>query len=393
MTQPSLFEHSPLETVPSPAILLVDNGSRRAQAVFGLRQLATELSGLIGMPVEGVSLLHSHKIPPDALDGEPALIVRQRLVLCAERNEHHVIIIPAFIGPSLAITEYLPKVIAEVKADHPELDVTVADTLCGNDPMQPDERLASILYDHILTTGPHPSNSTIAMVDHGSPAKVVNTVRNAIATQLTQRCASRSATQHFDVIASSMERREGEEYAFNEPLLEHIQPKTSHNKRGIAAMLFLLPGRHAGEGGDVAEICQDIVSREVFEELLITPLLSEHPLLSVILRDRLLAVYSPSDTQERHITQYLHLTQVTLPALSQRPTCDWPVSEDHCFQRIVLDTICDGLWYSTIKKPAYLHMSTQQAQQAVKLCIDIIAGRVDIHQLNHQSLVWRDKPR
>ena len=69
-------------------------------------------------------------------------------------------------------------------------------------------------------------------------------------------------------------------------------------------MLFLLPGRHAGEGGDVAEICQDMVSRE-----------------------------------------------------------------------------------------AYLHMSTQQAQKAVQLCIDIIAGRVDIHQLNHQSLVCRGKPR
>ncbi|MDA9194266.1 hypothetical protein N9P08_03390 [Alphaproteobacteria bacterium] len=42
------------------------------------------------------------------------------------------------------------------------------------------------------------------------------------------------------------------------------------------------------------------------------------------------------------IATYMHLTKEVLPSMARSDRTDWPVSEDHCFQRIVLDTICSG---------------------------------------------------
>ena len=85
-----------------------------------------------------------------------------------------------------------------------------------------------------------------------------------------------------------MERREGEAYAFNDPLLEKLG-EVDHFAGGrlILAMFFLLPGRHAGEGGDVAEICDALISDGDFDQIHNTPLLGEHPMLLEILEDRL----------------------------------------------------------------------------------------------------------
>lgn len=90
---------------------------------------------------------------------------------------------------------------------------------------------------------------------------------------------------------------------------------------------------------------------------------------------------------------YLHLTRTVLPDMARAPETDWPVVNDHCFQRIVLDAICGGVWYDHIARPAYKHLTTAQAQQAVDLCKAIIAGQADLHALNHQSLHWRGKLR
>ena len=51
------------------------------------------------------------------------------------------------------------------------------------------------------------------------------------------------------VEASSMERREGTEYDFNEPLLENLLGSEGFEKDVVLSMLFISPGRHAGPGG------------------------------------------------------------------------------------------------------------------------------------------------
>lgn len=93
------------------------------------------------------------------------------------------------------------------------------------------------------------------------------------------------------------------------------------------------------------------------------------------------------------IARYLTLTKETLPNAARQNRTGWNVSEDHCFQRIVLDTICGGVWYDHVQKPAYRNLTQDQAQRAVSLCEDIIAGRTDLNALNHKSLIWRGKRR
>ena len=60
------------------------------------------------------------------------------------------------------------------------------------------------------------------------------------------------------------------------------------------------------------------------------------------------------------INSYLTLTRNVLPSLAKDGSRTWPVVEDHCFQRIVLDTICGGVWYEFIDRPAYKHLTMEQ---------------------------------
>lgn len=91
------------------------------------------------------------------------------------------------------------------------------------------------------------------------------------------------------------------------------------------------------------------------------------------------------------VQQYLIMTREVMPKMARETTNKWPVKNDHCFQRIVLDSVCQGVWYESIDRPAYKHLNYAQAKLAVKLCDEIIAGEVDLSQLNTQSLTWRGK--
>lgn len=99
------------------------------------------------------------------------------------------------------------------------------------------------------------------------------------------------------------------------------------------------------------------------------------------------------------IQEYLTLTRDVMPLLAKQVKVEqskgsvkkWPVQHDHCFQRIVLDTICEEAWYECIKAPAYQHLNATQAKAAVSLCRRIINGQVDLTQLNESSLKWRQK--
>lgn len=93
------------------------------------------------------------------------------------------------------------------------------------------------------------------------------------------------------------------------------------------------------------------------------------------------------------VERYRHLTGIVMPALAKSEDTGWPVRNDHCFQRIVLDTVCGGVWYDHIARPAYKHLDAVQALRAVRLCEHILAGTADLAALNRQSLAWRGKHR
>lgn len=88
--------------------------------------------------------------------------------------------------------------------------------------------------------------------------------------------------------------------------------------------------------------------------------------------------------------RWLTLTRDTLPALASAR--NWPVGADHCFQRILLDHVCGGVWYDHVAgRPAYRHLSDGQIDRAVAMAEAVVAGNADLHTLDAQSLAWRSE--
>ena len=264
----------------------MDNGSLRPEPTLKLRALAAELSRRIGCPVHPVSLLHSAKVDPAELCGEPATVLEAFFRSRIAGGVNCFTVLPLFLGPSRAITDYVPQLVQEAQKTCSGLRVRIADPLAGADPAAPDPRLAEMVADQVRRTISEVSmeRPRVALVDHGSPVEPVTQVRNAVADQL--RGILGEAVR--DVRACSMERREGPEYAFNEPLLERVYGEDGAVGGDlVAAMFFLLPGRHAGSGGDVAGICAGLLDRGAFERIRMTGLLAEDPRLLDILEDRL----------------------------------------------------------------------------------------------------------
>ncbi|HEU0045869.1 MAG TPA: GCN5-related N-acetyltransferase [Sphingomonas sp.] len=86
--------------------------------------------------------------------------------------------------------------------------------------------------------------------------------------------------------------------------------------------------------------------------------------------------------------RWLHLTREVLPLLAA--SRDWPVSADHCFQRILLDHAVGGRWYDHIAgRPAYTHATDEMLARAVAMAEAVAAGEVDLASLDAQSLAWR----
>ena len=91
------------------------------------------------------------------------------------------------------------------------------------------------------------------------------------------------------------------------------------------------------------------------------------------------------------VSSYIYFTKAVFPALARSGRRNWPVFEDHCFQRIVLDHVCGGVWYEYLDRPAYKHLNYEQAKHAVGLCQRIVEDSVDLRELNQKSLLWRGK--
>lgn len=244
-------------------ILLVDNGSYEPAATLGLRGLAQEIGQLIGQEVRPVSTMHSTKIDPALLDGVPAVIFEQAVQQAKADGIDLLVVLPLFIGPSRAITEYLPKVFADAQLE--AMTLIVCQPLFGED----GKELTGMLADNLRSTGWTKGSGTVLLCDHGSPIPEVTACRDALAASLRQELGLTPE----ELIACSMERREGAEYDFNEPLLEDALQEAKGDS--VILMLFLLPGRHAGPDGDVATIAK--AHAPAGTKFKLSPLLATHP--------------------------------------------------------------------------------------------------------------------
>ena len=100
-----------------------------------------------------------------------------------------------------------------------------------------------------------------------------------------------------------------------------------------------------------------------------------------------------TDQRAADVAEYVRLTREVLPQMACEKARGWPVVNDHCFQRIVLDHVCRGVWYDHLERPAYKHLTDAQAAEAARLAKAIAEGAADLHSMNRQSLIWRGKVR
>ncbi|MDB6127119.1 MAG: cobalamin, partial [Verrucomicrobia bacterium] len=74
---------------------------------------------------------------------------------------------------------------------------------------------------------------------------------------------------------------------FNEPLLENVLDQSRFNFGPVlVVLLFILPGRHAGPDGDIAQICRRAEAKNPGLRTIRTELLGSHPRLVEVLAKR-----------------------------------------------------------------------------------------------------------
>ncbi|MBT5813555.1 MAG: cobalamin biosynthesis protein CbiX [Opitutales bacterium] len=270
-------------------VVLLDNGSVSPESVLQSRELASALAIRIGRQVDLVSVSHSDRIPIEELGGIRAATWKSYLDARNEIGVRSLAILPLFFGPSYGLKKARQMGKHECGVDA-SLRVEWADCLVSESCGILTEALAESTI-RVLDTEELENNGreseilpTVLLVDHGSPFPEVTECRDFMARALAERLKVHVGK----VVACSMERREGDRYNFNDPLLEMALEELSALGDGaiVLSQLFLFPGRHAGAGGDIERICND--SRWVKEggRIVRTDLLGSHPRMIDLLEAR-----------------------------------------------------------------------------------------------------------
>lgn len=82
-------------------------------------------------------------------------------------------------------------------------------------------------------------------------------------------------------------------------------------------------------------------------------------------------------------------------AAKEKNACQkkWPVQLDHCFGRIILDSVIgvDQPWTAKLKGPAIRNMTESQANECNQLAEKILSGDASLVDLDEKSLALRGK--
>jgi hypothetical protein len=85
--------------------------------------------------------------------------------------------------------------------------------------------------------------------------------------------------------------------------------------------------------------------------------------------------------------QWLKLVGETLPAMAMKH--DWPISLDHCFMRVCLDTALGAPWHTVVRRPAIKYLSDEQLLAAISIAKGLVQKPETLDALNRQSIEWR----
>ncbi len=293
MTPFSGLDPSP---APTPVTLaLIDNGSLEPAAHASLRRAAAAIGHLAGAEVAAVSWRHSDRIPAAELGGQPAWTLGPWVRDQVARGEREFVFVPFFISAQGAIGSALRAELEALQAEEglrdgeapphgsPAFSFTFTAGLAAAGV------LPAIVAARIRETAAARSlhRPAVVIVDHGGPSASSAAVRDAVATATGDLLAPAFPPP----VAASMESPSGPGFAFNRPLLAEALDALQVPADVIIAPLFLSPGRHAGPGGDLAEIVRDAAARRPGLRGHFTDLIGSHPLalasLARALRDAL----------------------------------------------------------------------------------------------------------
>lgn len=285
-------------TKPKTLVVLANIGSLRSEPFLDVRQLSFRLSRALRLPVVPCSFRFSHRIDASKLHGIAAksfeTVVREHLAQYAS-HATEVIVLPLFFGNSSTLTEFLPDVLHKVwrdasAASPPRLPLSLRLGRCLIDLANPaDDRIAQILYEKVSVFTDHvPMNTDISVLvlDHGTPNREVHDARELVGAQLRTLVAAQNP-RVTRVGTTCMERRDGAEFDFNDPLLEvALEHYGITSGVVIVALLFLSQGRHAGANGDIEEILVGVRAKHPGVVIHVTEPLGTHDLLAQVLQDR-----------------------------------------------------------------------------------------------------------
>jgi hypothetical protein len=199
-------------------------------------------------------------------------------------GETEFILLPIFFGKSKALTSFVPDEADRLRQQYGDFSLQLAEVIYPLPTGEP--LLVDIIHDHIQQTAAQHNLplQNLVLVDHGSPIPRVTEVRQHLAQQVQNRLADATSLEQ-----AVMERREGREYDFNGDLLEHWLSRKAEAgaKSALVIMMFFLPGRHAGENGDIVQICDSVMQQHPGFKVAISPLIAEHPAFVNILQLRL----------------------------------------------------------------------------------------------------------
>jgi sirohydrochlorin ferrochelatase len=119
---------------PPRAILLVDHGSRRAEANALLEAVAADVRRRL--PERIVQIAHMEIAEPT---------IAQGIAACAEAGAREVVIHPFFLGPGNHTSKSIPQLVEAALQRHPDLHATISD------PLGPHPKLVDVILERIET--------------------------------------------------------------------------------------------------------------------------------------------------------------------------------------------------------------------------------------------------
>jgi hypothetical protein len=258
-------------------IALLDNGSLEPAAHRNLRAVAAAVAARTGLPVEAVSWRHSDRIPPGDLDGAPARALVPWMRAGLREGEREFFLVLFLVSAEGAIA-------TAMRAEIDELRRAEGGFACGFAAgLAPavealGEISAACVRDAMAARGLR--RPSVVVVDHGGPVRASARLRDEVAAAVRTRLGAAAAS----VAAASLESPDGPDFAFNRPLFADLLGAPDFGAGDVViAPLFLAPGRHAGDDGDLARIARAAEGRTAGLRCHFAGLVGAHPLTVEIL--------------------------------------------------------------------------------------------------------------